>query len=181
MLPTLMWWALERRRRRRRAAGAAASDAARRSSPGSRNQSMRNSSSRCLRPASSKIAFISLERVRLEQVLEVGVPDPDAREADLRGLRAAVAPAEQAPLAADVHLDRAGHGPVEAHQLDVAHRSLLLLAVEPAPRAAAPGAPGLNLTRRRGCLACARRASCRSACTATSRRRSRRPRASRSR
>ena len=36
------------------------------------------------------------QRVRLEHVLEVGVPDPDAREPDLGRLLAAVAPAEQA-------------------------------------------------------------------------------------
>src|SRR3954452_555856 len=90
------------------------------------------------------------QRAGLEHVLEVGVPDPDAAEAGLRRLLAAVAPIERRPLAAHVHLDGAGHGPVEAHQLDVAHRSLLLLGLEPSagPRAR---------------FACARRGSCRSA------------------
>src|SRR3954451_17216358 len=56
-------------------------------------------------------------------MLEVGVPDADAAEADLGGLLAAVAEVEQRPLAPHVHLDGAGQRPVEAHQLDVAHRS----------------------------------------------------------
>src|SRR3954453_16676378 len=88
------------------------------------------------------------QRAGLEHVQQVGVPDPDAAEADLRGLLAAVAPVERRPFAADVDLDRSGHGPVEAHQLDVAHRSLLL-AAEPS---AGP----------RAWFACARRGSCRS-------------------
>src|SRR3954451_7009583 len=87
------------------------------------------------------------QRAGLEHVLEVGVPDPDSAKACVRRLLAAVAPVERRPLAAHVHLDGAGHGPVEAHQLDVAHRSLLL-AVEPS---AGPGA----------WFACARRGSCR--------------------
>src|SRR3954471_11810499 len=38
------------------------------------------------------------QRSRLEQVLEVGVPDPEPAEADLARLRAAVGPVEEAPL-----------------------------------------------------------------------------------
>src|SRR3954452_14510090 len=99
-------------------------------------------------------------------MLEVGVPDADAAEADLGGLLAAVAEVEQRPLAPHVHLDGAGHGPVEAHQLDVAHRS------PPCRRNLAP-----PLTRclpaRAGVLADAR--------WPTSPPPSRRPRASRSR
>ena len=52
------------------------------------------------------------ERARLEHVLEVGVPDAHAPEADALRLLAAVAQVEEAPLAAEVHLDRAGDRPV---------------------------------------------------------------------
>ena len=47
------------------------------------------------------------ERARLEHVLEVGVPDPDALEPAARRLLAAVAEVEQAPFPAPVDL----HGP----------------------------------------------------------------------
>ena len=47
------------------------------------------------------------ERARLEDVLEVGVPEPDALEPGTRGLLAAVGEVEQAPLAPAVHLHRA--------------------------------------------------------------------------
>ena len=57
------------------------------------------------------------QALRLEHVLQVGVPDPEPAEADLLRFRAAVGPAEEAPLPADVHLDRAGDRPVEAEQL----------------------------------------------------------------
>ena len=59
------------------------------------------------------------EAPRLEHVLEVGVPDPDAAEPDLARLGAAVGPVEEAPLASDVHLDRPGDRPVEGDQLGV--------------------------------------------------------------
>ena len=57
------------------------------------------------------------ERARLEHVLEVGVPDADAREADALRLGAAVAEVEQAPFAPDVDLDRTGDRPVQPDQL----------------------------------------------------------------
>jgi hypothetical protein len=50
-------------------------------------------------------------------VLEIGVPQPDAGEADPRRLLASLAEVEQAPLAPDVHLDGTGRGPVEADEL----------------------------------------------------------------
>jgi hypothetical protein len=75
------------------------------------------------------------QRARLEHVLEIRVPDPDAAEADLGGLLAAVAPVEQRPLAPRVHLDGPRQRPVQAHQLDVAHRSLLLARPSPSGRA----------------------------------------------
>ena len=59
------------------------------------------------------------EALRLEHVLEIGVPDPDAAEPDLARLGAAVGPVEEAPLAPDVHLDRPGDRPVEGDQLGV--------------------------------------------------------------
>ena len=46
------------------------------------------------------------QRARLEHVLEVGVPEADAGEADARGLLAPVAQVEEAPLPTEVHLDR---------------------------------------------------------------------------
>ena len=63
------------------------------------------------------------ERARLEDVLEVGVPEPDPAEADPRRLRAAVAQVEEAPLAAHVDLDRAGDRPVETEQVVAGHRA----------------------------------------------------------
>ena len=54
---------------------------------------------------------------RLEHVLEIGVPEPEAGEPDARRLLAAVAQVEEAPLAPDVHLDRTGRRPVEADEL----------------------------------------------------------------
>jgi hypothetical protein len=59
------------------------------------------------------------ERARLEHVLEVGVPEPDAREPGARRLRAAVLEVEETPLAAGVHVDRSGSGPVERHEVGV--------------------------------------------------------------
>jgi hypothetical protein len=50
-------------------------------------------------------------------VLEVGVPEPDALEPDPRGLLAAIAEVEEAPLSPDVHLDRSGRRPVEADEV----------------------------------------------------------------
>jgi hypothetical protein len=60
-------------------------------------------------------------------MLEVGVPQADAAEADPGGLRAAAAEIEQAPLAAGRDLHRPAQRPVQADQLDVL-RSLGLLA-----------------------------------------------------
>ncbi len=57
------------------------------------------------------------ERARLEHVLEIGMPEPDAGEPDPRGLLAAVTQVEEAPLAADMHLDGTGRRPVEPDQL----------------------------------------------------------------
>ena len=57
------------------------------------------------------------QRARLEHVLEIGVPEPDAREADARGLLAALAEVEEAPLPTEVHLDGTGRRPVEADDL----------------------------------------------------------------
>ncbi len=50
------------------------------------------------------------ERLGLQQVLEVGMPEPDALEAHALGLFAAFAQAEEAPLWPEVHLDRPGDG-----------------------------------------------------------------------
>ena len=78
---------------------------------------MRNSSSRWRRPYSSRSAGDLGERARLEDVLEVGVPEPDPAEADARGVCAAVAQVEEAPLASDVHVDGPGRRPVERDQV----------------------------------------------------------------
>jgi hypothetical protein len=56
---------------------------------------------------------------RLEQVLEIGVPEPEATEPGAARFGAAVAPVEEAPLPTGVHLDRPGHRPVQADELDV--------------------------------------------------------------
>ena len=65
-----------------------------------------------------------LQAPGLEHVLQIGMPDAEAAEADLAGLGAAVVPVEEAPLASDVHLDRARDRPVERNQLDPpAHHS----------------------------------------------------------
>ncbi len=53
----------------------------------------------------------------LEHVLEVGVPEPEAGEPDARRLLAAVTQVEQAPLPAEMHLDRTRGGPVEPDEL----------------------------------------------------------------
>ena len=65
------------------------------------------------------------QRAGLELVLDVGVPQPEAPEADPRGVRAAVAPVERAPFPADVHVGRTGHGPVQGQQLGLSPSSLL--------------------------------------------------------
>src|SRR5262249_10839756 len=62
------------------------------------------------------------ERSRLEDVLEVGVPDPDPLEPGPLRLGAAVGDVEQAPLPASVHLHRPGGRPVQRDQV-VAHAS----------------------------------------------------------
>src|SRR4029453_14427280 len=52
------------------------------------------------------------KRSGLEDVLEVGVPQPDAPEPDAGRLLAAVAEVEQAPLAPEGHFHRPRRGPV---------------------------------------------------------------------
>ncbi len=95
-----------------------------------------------------------LQRPRLELVLDVRVPQPDALEADPRRLGAAVAPVERAPFAPDVHVGRTGNRPVQGQQLDL--RPSLLLSSDGTGQASAG----------RGCSpAIARRPSCRSALT----------------
>ena len=64
------------------------------------------------------------QALRLEHVLQVGVPDPEPAEPDLARLGAAVGPVEEAPLPPDVHLDRPGDRPVEPDQLDVVAHAL---------------------------------------------------------
>ena len=59
------------------------------------------------------------ERAGLEHVLEVGVPEPDAAEADALRLCTAIGEVEEAPLAAGVHVHRAGCCPVENDQVAV--------------------------------------------------------------
>jgi len=49
----------------------------------------------------------------LELVLDVRVPQAQSPEADPRRIRAAIAPVEQAPLAAHMDLGGAGHRPVQ--------------------------------------------------------------------
>ena len=56
-------------------------------------------------------------RARLEDVLEVRVPEAGAAEADAGRVLAAVAEVEEAPLPPDMHLDRARDGPVEPEQV----------------------------------------------------------------
>src|SRR6185312_6707028 len=63
-----------------------------------------------------------LKRGRLELVLDVRVPEPEAREPDTLGVGAAVLPAERAPFPSEMDHDRAAHGPVRDHHLDLAHR-----------------------------------------------------------
>ena len=53
----------------------------------------------------------------LEHVLEIGVPEPEAREAHARRLLAAVAQVVEAPLAPEMHLDGARRRPVEPDEL----------------------------------------------------------------
>src|SRR5262245_44356489 len=68
-------------------------------------------------PVVVEAALQLCQGLRLEQVLEVRVPDPEPAEAGRARRRAAVGPAEEAPLAADVHLDRARNGPVEPDEV----------------------------------------------------------------
>src|SRR5581483_8434358 len=68
-------------------------------------------------------ADVAQRRAVREHVLEIGVPDTDAAEADARGVRAAVPQREQAPLASGVHLDGTGDRPIETDHVGVgAHR-----------------------------------------------------------
>ena len=76
-----------------------------------------NSSSRYSSPWSSSSVLHVGQRARLQDVLEVGVPEPDPLEPDALRLGAAVGEVEQAPLAAEVHLDRPGDGPVQPHDV----------------------------------------------------------------
>ncbi len=59
------------------------------------------------------------QRPGLEHVLEVGVPETDPGEADARGVGAAVAQVEEAPLAAIVRLCGAGSRPVQPDHVGV--------------------------------------------------------------
>jgi len=74
-----------------------------------------------------------LERAGLEHMREVCVPEPDPAEADALGLSAPVGEVEQAPLPADVHLDRPGGRPVEPNEVDAGHRGNANACVLPAP------------------------------------------------
>ena len=62
-----------------------------------------------------------MEVARLEHVLQVGVPKPDTAEADASRLLAAIAQVEEAPFPAEVNLDRAGDGPIEAQEVGATH------------------------------------------------------------
>src|SRR5581483_8701505 len=66
------------------------------------------------------------ERPRLEDVLEVGVPETDPAEPDPRGLLAPVAQVEQAPLAAVMDVHRPRGRPVEAEDVVRHPRKLTL-------------------------------------------------------
>ena len=119
MLPTLMWWAPS--------SAAASKSSSRISSEASRplvagvEEPVHEELELEVAQAVVVEGLLHLRQaLRLEHVLQVGVPDADAAEPDLARLGAAVGPAEQAPLAPDVHLDRTGDRPVEADQLDVA-------------------------------------------------------------
>ena len=63
-----------------------------------------------------------VERARLEDVLEVGVPEPDPAEPDPGRVLAAVAQVEEAPLAAVVDVDRPRGRPVQPENV-VRHRA----------------------------------------------------------
>ena len=139
MLPTLMWWAsnaaaVSNRSRRR------SSDVGARRIARCRRRSRRGTRpGGSVSPASSKISLISASDRRLELVLDVGVPQAEALEADARRLGAAVAPLERAPFAADVDVCRTGNRPVQRQQLDLGHRhSSSLRGTEP-EATAAPG------------------------------------------
>ena len=97
--PTLMWWASSAAAASKRSSRIP-SEARRRSSSGSRNQSQQALELEVREAVLVEERLHLGERARLEHVLEVGVPDPDAREADARRVRAAVAQVEEAPLAA---------------------------------------------------------------------------------
>ena len=112
MLATLTWWAPSTSAASK-SMSRVASEAVRRSSPGSTNQSSRHSTSRSREPVVVEDRAHLGERVLLEDVLEVGMPDPDPREPDALRLLAAVAEVEEAPLAPGVHLDRPGDRPVQ--------------------------------------------------------------------
>ncbi len=58
---------------------------------------------------------------RLEDVLQVGMPEADSLEPDALGVRAALGEVEQAPLAARVDLHRARRRPVERDKVVVRH------------------------------------------------------------
>ena len=57
------------------------------------------------------------QRSRLQDVLEVGVPQPDPLEPDALRVCTAIGEVEQAPLPAEVHLDWARDRPVQAHDV----------------------------------------------------------------
>ena len=62
-----------------------------------------------------------VERPRLEDVFEVGMPEPDPAETDAGGLAAAILEVEQAPLTAVVGLRGPGRRPVEPEQFVGGH------------------------------------------------------------
>jgi len=68
------------------------------------------------------------QALRLEQMLDVRVPEAEPAEADRARFGATVGPAEEAPLATVVHLDRPGDRPVQTEQLDVHRRAHRLIA-----------------------------------------------------
>jgi hypothetical protein len=65
----------------------------------------------------------------LHLMLDVGVPEAEAGEADLGGLGAAVGEVVFAPLATGVHVDRSGGGPVGVGQLDGHECSFTLISI----------------------------------------------------
>ena len=84
----------------------------------------------------------------LELVLDVGMPQAKALEADLGCLGAAIAPVERAPLTAYVHIRGTANRPVKGQQLDLAHRHSSSLRRTATDASAAPGDSPANPCRR---------------------------------